>query len=107
MNTNFIFVFIFLFLVILLTMYYLKLNSHITCLLTIIVILLLYKLITQKEYFSNRKNEVIKDILEELINILESQSKSKSNSMIESNENEEEEQQETIQTTVSQEVEEG
>lgn len=71
MNTNLLFVFLFIFLVILLTMYQLRLNSSITCLLTIITILLLFKLIKQKEYFSNQEVEVMINLISNMINILE------------------------------------
>lgn len=70
MNANLIFVFLFVFLVILLTMYQLRLNSTITCLLTIITILLLFKLIKQKEYFSETKKDVMRNIIQELIDNL-------------------------------------
>ena len=73
MNTNLIFVFILLFLVILLTMYQLKLTSLTTCLLTIILILLLFKLITQKECFNDNKQDVMKNLLGTLIEYLELQ----------------------------------
>ena len=71
MNTNFLFVFLFIFLVILLTMYQLRLTSPITCLLTIITILILFKLIKQKEYFSDNQTKVMINVIQKLINSIE------------------------------------
>ena len=71
MNSKFIFVFLFIFLAILVTMYYFNLNSSLTCLLTVIIILLLHKLIVQKEYFNDNKKEVMINIVKNLISDLE------------------------------------
>tara|TARA_B100001093_G_C26492146_1_gene869530 strand:- start:1 stop:363 length:363 start_codon:yes stop_codon:yes gene_type:complete len=79
MNANFIFLFLFVFLVILVTMYQLKLNSLMTCLLTIIIILLINKLIVQKDYFTDNKNNVMRQILSSFITNLEVKTKPATN----------------------------